>query len=62
MCHVRKQRRDGVLIRTVPRPRTAPARRRSISVTCSDEINAIVKDLGLLKQLFKAKMESKAPA
>jgi len=28
----------------------------------SDEINAIVKDLGLLKQLFKAKMESKAPA
>lgn len=27
----------------------------------SDEINAIVKDLGLLKQLFKAKMESKAP-
>ena len=28
----------------------------------SDEINAIVKDLGLLKQLFKAKMEIKAPA
>ena len=28
----------------------------------SDEINAIVKDLGLLKQLFKTKMESKAPA
>jgi type I restriction enzyme R subunit len=28
----------------------------------SDEINAIVKDLGLLKQLFKAKMESRAPA
>ena len=28
----------------------------------SDEINAIVKDLGLLKQLFKAKMEAKAPA
>src|SRR4029077_11162064 len=28
----------------------------------SDEINAIVKDLGLLKQLFKSKMESKAPA
>jgi len=28
----------------------------------SDEINAIVKDLSLLKQLFKAKMESKAPA
>jgi type I restriction enzyme, R subunit len=27
----------------------------------SDEINAIVKDLGILKQLFKAKMESKAP-
>ena len=27
----------------------------------SDEINAIVKDLALLKQLFKAKMESKAP-
>jgi type I restriction enzyme R subunit len=27
----------------------------------SDEVNAIVKDLGLLKQLFKAKMESKAP-
>jgi len=27
----------------------------------SDEINAIVKDLGLLKQLFKAKMETKAP-
>lgn len=27
----------------------------------SDEINAIVKDLGLLKQLFKAKMQSKAP-
>ncbi|MFH0352212.1 MAG: type I restriction endonuclease subunit R, partial [Chromatiales bacterium] len=26
----------------------------------SDEINAIVKDLALLKQLFKAKMESKA--
>ena len=28
----------------------------------SDEINAIVKDIGLLKQLFKAKMEAKAPA
>ena len=28
----------------------------------SDEINAIVKDIGLLKHLFKAKMESKAPA
>jgi len=28
----------------------------------SDEINAIVKDIGLLKQLFRAKMESKAPA
>ena len=28
----------------------------------SDEINAIVKDIGLLKSLFKAKMESKAPA
>jgi type I restriction enzyme R subunit len=28
----------------------------------SDEINAIVKDLELLKQLFKAKMETKAPA
>ncbi|MBI3247979.1 MAG: HsdR family type I site-specific deoxyribonuclease [Deltaproteobacteria bacterium] len=28
----------------------------------SEEINAIVKDIGLLKQLFKAKMESKAPA
>jgi type I restriction enzyme R subunit len=28
----------------------------------SDEINAIVKDLGLLKQLFKAKMEAEAPA
>jgi type I restriction enzyme R subunit len=28
----------------------------------SDEINAIVKDIGLLKKLFKAKMESKAPA
>jgi type I restriction enzyme R subunit len=27
----------------------------------SDEINAIVKDIGLLKQLFKAKMESKVP-
>lgn len=27
----------------------------------SEEVNAIVKDLGLLKQLFKAKMESKAP-
>jgi type I restriction enzyme R subunit len=27
----------------------------------SEEINAIVKDLALLKQLFKAKMESKAP-
>ena len=27
----------------------------------SDEINAIVKDLGLLKQLFKTKMETKAP-
>jgi type I restriction enzyme R subunit len=28
----------------------------------SDEINAIVKDLGLLKVLFKNKMEQKAPA
>jgi type I restriction enzyme R subunit len=28
----------------------------------SDEVNAIVKDLALLKQLFQAKMESKAPA
>jgi type I restriction enzyme R subunit len=28
----------------------------------SDEINDIVKDLGLLKQLFKAKMETVAPA
>ena len=28
----------------------------------SDEINAIVKDIGLLKELFKNKMESKAPA
>lgn len=28
----------------------------------SDEINAIVKDLALLKQLFKTKMETKAPA
>jgi type I restriction enzyme R subunit len=28
----------------------------------SDEINAIVKDLALLKQLFKSKMEDKAPA
>jgi type I restriction enzyme R subunit len=28
----------------------------------SDEINAIVKDLGLLKQLFKTKMDSKAHA
>src|SRR6516165_2993581 len=27
----------------------------------SDEINAIVKDLGLLKEVFKSKMESKAP-
>jgi type I restriction enzyme, R subunit len=27
----------------------------------SDEVNAIVKDIGLLKPLFKAKMESKAP-
>jgi type I restriction enzyme, R subunit len=27
----------------------------------SDEVNAIVKDIGLLKQLFKAKMDSKAP-
>lgn len=27
----------------------------------SDEINAIVKDLALLKQLFKAKIETKAP-
>jgi len=27
-----------------------------------DEINAIVKDLGLLKQLFRAKMETKTPA
>src|SRR6266404_6068369 len=28
----------------------------------SDEINAIVKDIGLLKQLFESKMNSKAPA
>ena len=28
----------------------------------SDEVNAIVKDLGLLKELFKNKMERKAPA
>jgi len=28
----------------------------------SDEVNAIVKDIGLLKQLFKAKMGSRAPA
>lgn len=28
----------------------------------SDEVNAIVKDLALLKQLFKSKMESKAPS
>jgi type I restriction enzyme R subunit len=28
----------------------------------SDEINAIVKDLGLLKHLFKAKLETKAPS
>ena len=28
----------------------------------SDEVNAIIKDLALLKQLFKSKMESKAPA
>jgi len=28
----------------------------------SDESNAIIKDLGLLKHLFKAKMETKAPA
>jgi type I restriction enzyme R subunit len=28
----------------------------------SDEVNAIVKVLGLLKQLFKSKMESKVPA
>ena len=27
----------------------------------SDEINAIVKDLGVLKLLFKNKMEQKAP-
>jgi type I restriction enzyme R subunit len=27
----------------------------------SDEINAIIKDLNLLKQVFKAKMETKAP-
>jgi len=27
----------------------------------SDEVNAIVKDIGLLKQLFKAKLENKAP-
>jgi type I restriction enzyme, R subunit len=27
----------------------------------SDEVNAIVKDIALLKQLFKAKIESKAP-
>ncbi|MGH8728209.1 MAG: type I restriction endonuclease subunit R [Burkholderiales bacterium] len=27
----------------------------------SDEVNAIVKDIGLLKQLFKGKMESEAP-
>src|SRR5438105_10702310 len=28
----------------------------------SDEINAIVKDIGLLKQLFESKLTSKAPA
>lgn len=28
----------------------------------SDEVNAIIKDLGLLKQLFKAKMETKTPS
>ena len=28
----------------------------------SDEVNAIVKDLALLKQLFQSKMETKAPA
>jgi type I restriction enzyme R subunit len=28
----------------------------------SDEVNAIIKDLGLLKQLFQSKMETKAPA
>jgi type I restriction enzyme R subunit len=28
----------------------------------SDEVNAVVKDLGLLKILFKSKMEQKAPA
>jgi type I restriction enzyme R subunit len=28
----------------------------------SDEVNAIVKDIALLKQVFKAKIESKAPA
>ncbi|TKS58236.1 MAG: restriction endonuclease subunit R [Nitrospira sp.] len=28
----------------------------------NDEVNAIVKDLGLLKKLFRAKMETKAPA
>ncbi len=28
----------------------------------SDEINAIVKDIGLLKHLFKVKLETKAPA
>ena len=27
----------------------------------SDEVNAIVKDLALLKDLFKSKMETKAP-
>jgi type I restriction enzyme R subunit len=28
----------------------------------SEEVNAIVKDIGLLKQLFRAKMEAKVPA
>jgi type I restriction enzyme, R subunit len=28
----------------------------------SDEVNAVVKDIALLKQVFRAKMESKAPA
>ena len=28
----------------------------------SDEVNAIVKDLALLKELFNSKMETKAPA
>jgi len=28
----------------------------------SDEVNAVIKDLALLKTLFKNKMEQKAPA